>query len=96
MLTMCAFIITGCKKQSTYMNTIKITNADMTVPPCAPTYHAVWQGVTMPDSLVTISNTGPTIGLTDSTSFPVVMDINWVAHTPSCSGQITITSYHIH
>ena len=87
--------VSGCKKDSGYTDTIRITGADQTVPPCAPAYWAVWQGAPRTDSVVSISNTGPTIGLSSSTTFPVYMKINWKPNTPVGLGDITITSYQI-
>lgn len=87
--------ISGCKKDSGYTDTIKITHPDQTVPPCAPAYWAVWQSPPRADSIVSISNTGPSIGLSSTTTFPVLMKINWKPNTPTCLGDITITGYQI-
>ncbi len=85
--------ISGCKKGSSYMNSIKITGPNYSVPTCNSSFFAVWQGVTTADSLVTLSNTPESIGLTGNSTFPVYMLINWKANTPTCDGMITITSY---
>ena len=90
--------MTSCKKDtasSLYMNTIQITGYNQTVPPCAPVFNATWSDGPNAGTYVSISNTGPQLGLTNTTTFPVTMKINWVAHTPTCSGDITITSYQI-
>ena len=77
------------------MNRIKITGPVLTMPACAPSFNAIWQGVNQADSAVTISNTASSIGLNNSTVFPVYMNINWTTHTPICGGEITITGYQV-
>ena len=91
--------MTGCKKDSAasgYMNTILISGPNMTVPPCAPAFNATWSDGANAGAAVTLSNTASTIGLNNTSyTYPVSMRINWIAHTPSCSGQITVTSYQV-
>ena len=86
----------SCKKETpAYMNAIKITGPNLTLPACAPNYNAVWQNLGAADTVITLSNTAGSLGFTSTTVFPVYMKVNWIYHTPGCGGQITITSYQL-
>jgi hypothetical protein len=84
--------MSACKKDNGYMGTIKLIPA-IIGPPCVPNLDAIWQGSMTADSFTSVSNTPASLGLDGNTVYPVYMKINWITHTPSCSGLITVTSY---
>jgi len=86
----------GCKKGKTYMNTAVITGFDLRTCACCGGLLLNFNGDThsYEGNYFLVSNTPSQLGITDSTTFPVYMQVDWVKDTLAClSNTITITRF---
>ena len=81
---------TGCRKANTYMTNAEVTGYDLRMCACCG---GLWIRLDNDSAPYDLSNTPASIGITDSTTFPLLLRVNWVPDTLHCGRYIRITGY---
>lgn len=80
----------GCRKANTYMTNAEVTGYDNRMCACCG---GIWIKLDNDNSTYDLSNTAASMGITDSTTFPLLLRVNWVHDTLYCGRYIRITSF---
>lgn len=89
-------ISSACKKEKSYMNSAVITGFDLRTCACCGGLLINFNGDTQSykGNFFLVSNTASQLGITDSTIFPVYVQVDWVKDTVACmANTITITRF---